>query len=464
MASPSDLADALSLLSTDFSGDLIGPDHAEYEIARRVHNGMIDRSPAVIARCGGVDDIRRAIAFGRANGLEIAVRGGGHNVAGRACVDDGLVIDLSDMKAVEVDPEARTARAEGGATWAEFNEATQRHGLATTGGVVSTTGVAGLTLGGGIGWLMGRHGLAVDNLLSVELVTADGRVLRASEDENPDLFWGLRGGGGNFGVAASLTFRLHPVGPTVIGGILGYPIERAREVLRFYRDFTADAADDLTVFAALTHAPDGSGLPLVGIALCHCGSEEEGRRAVDAVVEGLGEPAVNAAGPIAYTEINSMMDAGYPPGALNYWKSSFVEELSDEAIDTLVELFARCPSPMSDLFLEHAHGAAARVPVEATAFPHRREGYNFVALGQWSDPEATEECTAWVREAFAAMTPALAEGRYVNYLGDDEEGDPVAAAYGPNYARLQMVKAEYDPENVFHLNQNIPPLEDAAEA
>lgn len=461
MSTSSDLAAALS---ADFVGHLIGPDHAEYDVARRIHNGMVDLRPALIARCQGVEDIRRAIAFARERGLEIAVRGGGHNVAGRASVDDGLVIDLSAMKAIEVDAEARTARAEGGVLWSEFNEATQHHGLACTGGVVSTTGIAGLTLGGGIGWLMGRHGLAADNLLSAEVVTADGRVLMASEDEHPDLFWGLRGGGGNFGVAASLTFRLHPVGPTLVGGILAYPADRTRDVLRFYRDFTADTPDDLTAFAALTYAPDGSGVPIAGIALGHCGSEEDGLRAVEAVVEGLGEPAVNAAGPIPYCDLNRMLDEGFPSGALNYWKSSFLAELSDEAIETLVEVFQRCPSPMNTLLLEHVHGAATRVPVEATAFPHRNEGYNFLALSQWTDPEATEGCTAWAREAFAAMAPARAEGRYVNYLDDDEEGDPVAAAYGANYARLRMVKAEYDPENVFHLNQNIPPLEDAPRA
>jgi FAD/FMN-containing dehydrogenase len=389
--------------------------------------------------------------------LEVAVRGGGHNVAGRATIDDGLMIDLAPMKGVYVDPKARTARAQGGATWADFNRETQLYGLATTGGVVSSTGIAGLTLGGGLGWLMSKYGLALDNLLAVEIVTADGKILKASADENSDLFWAVRGGGGNFGVAASFEYQLHPVGPSIAGGLIAYPFDRAKDVLRFYRDVTASLPDELTVFAGLVHAPDGSGTKLAALVPCHCGPLSAGEAATRMMKE-FGSPVVDTIGPMPYCELNAMLDAGFPKGALNYWKSSFLADLSDEAIEGMIECFARCPTPMGQMLLEHFHGAATRVGVSDTAFPHRAEGYNLVLLSQWMDHAVSDQCIAWARDTYAAMGPFVRSGRYVNYLGDDEEGDPVAAAYGSNYQRLRELKTKYDPENFFRMNQNIPPL------
>jgi FAD/FMN-containing dehydrogenase len=388
----------------------------------------------------------------------VAVRGGGHNVAGRATIDHGLMIDLAPMKGIHVDPKARTARAQGGVTWAEFNRETQLHGLATTGGVVSSTGIAGLTLGGGLGWLLAKHGLTLDNLLSVEIVTADGKVLKASADENADLFWAVRGGGGNFGVAASFEYRLHRVGPTVTGGLFAWPIERARDMLRFYREVTASAPDDLMIFGGLIHAGDGSGAKLAAMAAGHCGPLEVGAKLMASIRE-FGPPALDTAGPLPYWQLNTILDAAYPKGALNHWKSSFLARLSDEAIDTMIDCFARCPTPMGQLLLEHFHGAVTRVPVGDTAFAQRAAGYNFLALSEWMDPAITGRCVAWARDSFAAMQPFMGTGRYLNYLdASDEAGDPVAAAYGPNYRRLQQLKAKYDPQNFFHMNQNIRPL------
>ena len=451
------IAHAVSKIASAFSGELLRPGDAGYDDARRVHNGMMDKRPALIARCRGVADVVDAINLARDLGLELAVRGGGHNVAGRATVESGVMVDLSLMKGTHVDASHQTVRAQGGVTWAELNRETQLHGLAVTGGVVSTTGIAGLTLGGGIGWLMGSYGLALDNLESVELVTADGRVLRANAEEHPDLFWAVRGGGGNFGVVTSFEFRLFAVGPMVTGGLIAYPFDSARDMLRFYRDFTASVPDEHTVAATLVHAPDGSGTKLAAMVACHCGSLPEGETAVRPLKE-FGFPVMDALGSLPYCQLNSMLDDGYPKGALNYWKSSFLAELSDDAIDTMIEHFARCPTPMGQLLLEHVHGAATRVGARDTAFPHRAAGYNFLVVSQTMDQAISDRCTAWVRETYAAMEPFIAPGRYVNYLDDDETGDSVPAAYGPNYRRLQEIKTKYDPNNFFHLNQNIFPL------
>jgi FAD/FMN-containing dehydrogenase len=444
----------LSDFAGRFSGPLLQPGDREYDEARRVHNGLVDKRPALIARCRGTADIVEAVHLARALGLEVAIRGGGHNVAGRATIDDGLMIDLSPMKGIHVDPATRTTRAQGGVTWAEYNRETQAHGLASTGGVVSTTGIAGLTLGGGLGWLLGKHGLAVDNLLSVQLVTADGRILTASEYEHPDLFWGLRGGGGNFGVAASFAYRVHAVGPRITGGLVAHPLPRARDALQFYRDVTASAPDELTAFAGLLHAPDGA--KIATIVACHCGTPEHGEAAVSPI-KAFGPPVMDVLGPTSYCQMNSMLDTFYPRGAFNYWKSNFLATLSADAIDTMLDCYEKCPSPMSQLMLEHVHGAAVRVGADDTAFPHRTAAYNLLVLGQWMDPADGARCMAWVRETFAAMQPFMAAGRYVNYLDDEERGDPVAAAYGSNYPRLQQLKAKYDPENFFHMNQNIRP-------
>ncbi|HSF07422.1 MAG TPA: FAD-binding oxidoreductase [Methylomirabilota bacterium] len=457
MATALSLSQAVTALASTFTGQLLRPSDPGYDEARRVHNGLIDKRPALIARCRGLADIVDAVKLARDQKLEVAVRGGGHNVAGRATIDGGMMIDLSLMKGLHVDPKARTARAQGGLTWNEFNRETQLHGLATTGGVVSTTGIAGLTLGGGLGWLMGKHALALDNLLSVDLVLADGRILTASKDDNADLFWALRGGGGNFGVAASFDYRLHPVGPVVTGGLIAHPFSAAWDVLRFFRDVTASLPDEFTVFAGLIHAPDGSGTKLVALVVCHCGPLGAGESAAQPIKR-FGAPAMDVIGPMPYSQINAMLDAAYPRGALNYWKSNFLSSLSDEAIRTMIDCFAKCPTPMGQLLIEHFHGAVTRVGVTDTAFPHRAPGYNLVVLSEWMDPKANDACIAWARDSYKAMQPFMGSGRYVNYLGDDEPGEPLTAAYGPNHRRLQQVKAKYDPENFFHMNQNIRPL------
>ena len=441
-------------LSARFSGVLLRPGESGYDNVRQVHNGMIDRRPALIAGCVGNADIVDAVNFARTHGLELAVRGGGHNVAGRAVCDDGLMLDMSLMKGIQVDPVRRTARAQGGVTWREFNRETQAHGLATTGGVISTTGIAGLTLGGGLGWLMAKHGLAMDNLLSAEVVTAAGDIVRASKEENADLLWGLQGGGGNFGAVSWLEYRLHPVG-TVTSGLIAHPFDRARDVLKFFREITLGLPDDLTIFGALLHAPDGAKIAV--IITCHCGPLAEAEAALEPIKK-FGTPILDSIGPTSYEETNRMLDAGFPRGALNYWKSNFMGELSDQAIDTLISQFAACPSPMSGLVLEHIHGAATRVGVGETAFPHRREGYNFLVVSEWLDAADNAANIAWARESYDLMRPSFAPGRYVNYLGDDDGEDAVAAAYGPNYQRLRMLKAKYDPANLFHLNQNIRPV------
>jgi FAD/FMN-containing dehydrogenase len=457
MSSVPSVADAAVELANTFSGQLLKPADAGYEEARRVHNGLVDKRPALIARCRGVADVVDAVNLTRKLGLEVAVRGGGHNVAGRATIDGGLMIDLAPMKGIHVDPKGRTARAQGGVTWAQLNRETQLHGLAVTGGVVSSTGIAGLTLGGGLGWLMGKYGLALDNLRSVELVTAQGKVVRASRDEEPDLFWAVRGGGGNFGVATSFEYQLHPVGPTIMGGLIAHPFAHARDLLRFYRDITASLPDEQTIFGGLVHAPDGSGTKLAAMVTCHCGSLAAGEKALRPLKE-FGSPVMDALGPMPYCQLNGMLDAGFPRGALNYWKSSFLSQLSDDAIDTMIDCFARCPTPMGQLLLEHFHGAVTRVGASDTAFSHRSDGDNFVLVSEWMERANTDRCIAWARETYAEMERFFSSGRYVNYPADDETGDPVAAAYGPNYRRLQELKTKYDPKNFFRMNQNIRPL------
>ena len=440
--------------ATSFSGPLVKPGDADYDQVRQVHNGFVDKRPALIARCRGVADIAAAIKFARANNVPIAVRGGGHNPSGRALIEGGLVIDLSLMKGVLVDPEAKTARAQGGVTWAEFNRETQLFGLACTGGVVSSTGIAGLTLGGGLGWLLGKHGLAIDNLRAVELVTADGEVLTVTAQSHPDLFWALRGGGGNFGVAASFVYELHAVGPVIHGGAVFHPFSKAKDVLRFYREITATLPDELTVFAGLLHGPDGS--KLAGMIAAYCGPAEQADAAL-APIKAFGPPAVDAMGPIPYNQLNSMIDPALPRGARNYWKSTFLSEVSDDAIDTMVETYDSVPSPMSQVLLEHFHGAATRVPHDATAFPHRFDGYNFLILSQWTDAADDQRQMVWSRERYAAMQRFAAPARYSNYLDHDDATDTAAAAYGANYPRLQAIKAKYDPDNLFRQNQNIRP-------
>jgi FAD/FMN-containing dehydrogenase len=441
-------------LAGTFNGSLVSPDDAAYDEVRAVHNGLVDKRPGLIARCQNVADVQEAVNFGRESGLEVSVRGGGHNVAGRAVTDGGLMIDLSLMRGVDVDPRRRRARAQGGATWNEYNRATHVYGQATTGGVVSTTGVGGLTLGGGLGWLMGRYGMAVDNVTQVEVVTADGRVRMVDADNEPDLFWALRGGGGNFGVAASIEFETHPL-DTILGGLIAHPLAAAGEVIDLYRQVTKQASDDATVFCGLVHAPDGSGTKLCGLPLCHAGEPDAAEAELRPLRE-FGPPILDLVQPMPYPAVNTMLDDAFPRGVLNYWKSAFLTELSDAAVRTMIDAFEAAPSIMSGIVIEHFHGEVCRIDPTATAFPHREPGYNLVLAGQWLDPAETAANVAWVRETFAALEPYTAPRGYVNYLADDES-DRVPNAYGPNYDRLVEVKRRYDPRNMFHLNHNIAP-------
>jgi len=447
-------AGLLEALTGTFSGTVLLPDDDGYDDARRVHNGLIDRRPALIARCQGAADIADAIGIARSSGLEVSVRGGGHNVAGRAVADGGVMIDLAPMKGIHVDPAARTVRAQGGVIWSELNREAHAHGLAVTGGAISSTGIAGYTLGGGLGWLMAKHGLGADNLIGVELVTADGETLNVDDESHPDLMWALRGGGGNFGVAASLVYRLHPLS-TVTGGLIAHPIDAAPEMLRFYRDAVAGGSDDLTVFAGLVHAPDGSGHKLAAMVVFHTGSPDEAERDL-APFKTWGTPLVVEVGPMPYPVMNTLLDAAYPKGALNYWLSSFTTGLSDDLIDAMTERFASVPSPMSVILLEHFHGAVTRVGPTDTAVPHRDEGWNLLLPSEWIDPGDTEANIAWTKDSFAALSEHFSGGRWLNYLGDDQD-EAISAAYGPNYDRLVEVKRRHDPDNVFHLNHNIVP-------
>jgi FAD/FMN-containing dehydrogenase len=442
-------------LRATFSGAVLLPEDEGYAEARAVHNGLIDRRPALIARCRNTADVADAVRFARREGLEISVRGGGHNVAGRAVIDDALMIDLSPMKGIHVDPAARTVRAQGGVLWRELNRETAVHGLAVTGGVISTTGIAGLTLGGGLGLLMAKHGLAADNLIGVELVNAEGDVLNVTAESDPDLLWALRGGGGNFGIAASLEYRLHPL-TTVVGGLIAHPIAAGPDMLRFYRDASAAASDDLTVFAALVHAPDGSGMKIAAMLVFHTGSPEAAERELAPFKE-WGSPIIVDVGPMPYPVMNTLLDAGYPAGALNYWLSSFTRGLPDGLIDTAAERFASVPSPMSAILFEHFHGAVCRVGATDTAVPHREPGWNLLLPSEWMDPADSEANIAWTRETHAALAPHLDGRRWLNYLGDDQDADATRAAYGPNYDRLAALKRTYDPQNVFRHNHNIQP-------
>jgi FAD/FMN-containing dehydrogenase len=449
-------ADRVEAFSASLSGAVIQPGEERYETARRVHNGLIDKRPALIARCRGTADVSEAVRFARQTGLEISIRGGGHNIAGRSVTEGGLMIDLAEMKGMYVDPKARTMRAQGGVIWSEFNRETAVHGLAVTGGAISTTGIAGLTLGGGLGWLMGIHGLAADNLLSVELVDADGALLNVTAESDPDLFWALRGGGGNFGVATSFEYRLHPVSE-VVGGLIAHPFEAARDVLRFYREFTQSVPDELTVFGGLVYAPGSSDLRLAALVVCHAGPAEQAQKDLAPLRE-FGQPLMVELGPMPYAVMNTLLDDGFPRGALNYWKSSFVESLDDELIDLAIERFETTPSPLNAILFEHFHGAVTRVGVNDTAVPHREVGYNLLLPSVWLDAADTEANVAWTRATFDLLSPYFSQRRWLNYFSDDDGADAVRAAYRQNYDRLVELKQRYDPENVFHLNHNIDPV------
>jgi FAD/FMN-containing dehydrogenase len=446
--------DAVEQLRTAISGETMTPTDAGYDTVRQVHNGMIDKRPSVIVRCQNTADVADAVKFAREHDLEISVRGGGHNVAGRAVTDGGLMIDTQTMKGVHVDPAARRVRAQAGLSWNEYNRATAAYGLATTGGVVSTTGIAGLTLGGGLGWLMGKYGMAVDNVRSFELVDANGEIHTADDDQNPDLYWALRGGGGNFGVAASFEYDAHPVS-TIYGGLIAFALPDAPKVWDFFGDFAAQAPDELVLMMALVHAPDGSGQKIAAVGMCHCGDPSDGEKAAGAI-RGAATPLVDLLGPLPYTVQNTLLDDGFPKGARNYWKSAYFKEITTETVSLMVERFEQSPSIMAGMVIEHFHGAVTRVPATATAFPHREPGCNLVITGVWPDIKDDDVNIAWVKGTFDALAPYTADAVYVNYLGDDDAAR-VQAAYGPCWERLQQVKRTYDPDNVFHLNQNIVP-------
>ena len=450
-------SDSVPVLREALSGQVIAPRDAGYDETRRLHNGLIDKRPAVIARCMHTADVVTAMGFARDEGLEISVRGGGHNVAGKAVNDGGLMIDLSLMKGMHVDPARRTARAQPGLTVGELDRANGVFGLATPSGVVSCTGIAGLTLGGGLAWLQGKYGLAVDNLVSAEVVLASGDVVTASGDAEPDLFWALRGGGGNFGVVSSFEFRAHPL-VSVLGGPILYPLEAAREVFSFFRAFAADLPDELSLQAIFAPAPDGSGARLCGIVLCHAGVDADRAEADVRPLRELGSPVADMVARIPYPAMNTGADWLFSKGTLNYWKSAFFSELSDGAVEAMVDAFERPPGERCVLVVEELHGAVTRVPAEATAYPHREPGFNLLLISQWSDPADTEAGIGWARQTFDALTPYLADRSYTNYLAADQH-DRVRQTFGANYDRLVEVKRRYDPENRFQGNQNIDPTD-----
>lgn len=449
-------------LASQLHGELIRPSDPEYEQARHIWNGMIDKHPALIARCADTQDVVACVRYAREHDLLVAVRGGGHNVAGNATCDGGLVIDLSHMKRIAIDPQARTAHAQPGLTWGEFDAATQAHGLALTGGIQSTTGIAGFTLGGGFGYLARKHGLTCDNLLSARVVTADGPVLTASKDENADLFWGLRGGGGNFGIVTEFEFQLYPLG-AIYGGMLVYPIERAREVMHLYGDWSKNEPDELFTILAFVNAPPNPaipaelhGKPILGLIACYSGDPAQGERII-APFRKQHPPAADLVTIKPYTTMQTMLDAANPSRRLNYWKAEFITGFSDAAIETIIQYNARRASPFSKILIPHMGGAMARVPHDETAYVHRAAPYLININAMWTSPSENEQHIAWAREFWTAMQPYSAGGVYVNFLSDEGE-DRVKAAYDrPTYDRLVALKNNYDPENFFRLNQNIKP-------
>jgi len=442
-------------------GVVITPDDDGYEQARRVYNAMIERRPALVVRCANAGDVMSAVRFAGEHDLDLAVRGGGHSVPGFGTCDGGVVIDLSGMRGVRVDPVNRTARAEGGATWGDFNAATHAFGLATTGGIVSTTGVSGLTLGGGIGYLSRACGLSCDNLVSADVVTADGRFLVASEQEHPDLFWALRGGGGNFGVVTSFEFRLHPI-KDIYGGPIFFELRDGGDVLRFYREFIADAPEELGAFPAFQIAPplpfipeDRHGDTFIGIVACWAGPLEQGERVVEPIRQ-VAPVVAEFVGPMPYPALNSAFDELVPPGLQHYWKANFVTELSDEIIESHLAHGPKVPAVSSTMHIYPINGACHRVAPDATAFAYRDANFATVIAGMWPDPTDNDANTDWVRSYYDATAPYSEEGGYINFMGGDDQ-DRIRANYRGNYERLVAVKREYDPGNLFHLNQNIKP-------
>jgi len=450
---------AVAELRRHLSGQLLRQGDPGFDAARRVWNGSIDRYPAVVASCVGVADIIRTVEFARSNGLPLAVRGGGHSVAGFGTCQDGVVLDLSPMQSVQVDPDRRTARAQGGATWGVFDRETHKCGLATTGGQVSSTGIGGLTLGGGIGWLVRKYGLSCDNLLSVQLVTADGSCVTASPTENEDLLWGVRGGGGNFGVVTSFEYRLHPV-DTVLAGVVLHPLSRARRVLQFFRDYAAEAPDEVSLFAVfwtpphLALARTDNAAPMIGLGACYTGSLDQGEEVIRPL-RAFGPPVVDQVRVMTYPTLQRLLDAGAPAGLQNYGTAAYIRELSDDVIEAMMHSALTMRSPLSQVYISPLQGAVSRVGEQETAFSHRDAPYLVNILPMWSDPQGSRGHIDWARHLWAQLQPFSAGGVYANFLGEDGQRQ-VRASYGrAKYLRLMGLKTKHDPANLFRLNQNL---------
>ena len=455
-------AEALTALAARLRGVVLTPEDAAYDEARSIWNAMIDRRPGLIIRCAGAADVREAVRFARDNRLLVAVRGGGHNIAGSAVCDGGLMIDLSQMKSVRVDATGKRAWVEPGATLADVDKETQAFGLVVPTGINATTGIAGLTLGGGFGWTTRKFGLTLDNLLSVDVVTADGELVRANVTENPDLFWALRGGGGNFGVVTAFEFRLHEMGPQVLSGLVVHPFDDAPSILRQYREALDHAPDELTCWVVMRRAPplpflaaEWHGKPVLVLAMCYCGNIEQGEKAT-ARLRGIGKPIVDVVSPHAFTAWQQAFDPLLAPGARNYWKSHDFASLSDPTIDLLIGAIENLPGPECEIFIGHVGGAAGRVAADATAFPQRNSHYVMNVHGRWREPNMDRTCIDWARGLYEAAKPNAIGTAYVNFMPGDEE-DRVEAAYSGNYRRLAELKQRYDPMNLFRMNQNVRP-------
>ena len=455
--------DVIERLQSTLRGQVILPDDPEYDEARSIWNAMIDKRPGAIARCSGTADVMQAVQTAREHDLLLSVRSGGHNIAGSALCDGGLTIDLSGMNSVHIDPHTRRAYVEPGATLGDFDHEAQAFGLATSLGINSTTGVAGLTLGGGFGWLTRKHGMTVDNLVSVEIVTADGQRLWANADQNADLFWAVRGGGGNFGIVTLFDFKLHSVGPEILSGLIVYPFDEAKSLLNQYREYAKTIPDDLSVWAVLRKAPPLPFLPpevhgteVVIFAFMHAGDIKEGESLVDPVRH-FGEPVGEHVGLNPFTAWQQGFDPLLTPGARNYWKSHNFAELSDGAIDTVIEYAGSLPSPQCEIFIAQMGGEANRIAADETAYAHRDVNFVLNVHGRWDEADQDDECITWSRDFFNAATPFAMGGVYVNFM-TEEETDRIGLAYGSNYDRLAKIKQKYDPDNMFHTNQNIKPL------
>lgn len=454
------IEESAGALKDKIKGKIVLPSDAEYNEARKIWNAMIDKKPAVIVQCADSNDVSHAIDFAVKNGFEICVRGAGHNIAGNCICDNGLMIDFSKMKSVRIEPNKKLAYVQPGATLADFDEAAQAHGLATPTGINSTTGIAGLTLGGGIGWLTRLYGMTVDSLVSAEVITADGKKLKASENENPDLFWAVRGGGGNFGVVTEFVFKLYPIGPEIFAGLIVFPFDQAKQVLRKYRDLVKTASMESNIWSVIRKAPPLPFLPenihgkeVVVFPIFHLGDSKEANKLVDSV-RGFGNPVGEHVGNMPYVNWQKAFDPLLAPGSRNYWKTHNFKELSDEALDTMIEYGGKLPTPQCEIFIGLLEGKSNNIPSDAMAYGNRDLNFILNVHGRWEDSSEDNKCISWAREFFKASEPFASGGAYINFMTEDE-GERVNSAYGKNYNRLVQLKKKYDPENIFHLNQNI---------